>query len=1141
MKKGGDKCFQLFVFIIFVIFLNLAFVRQVFCYDSNVAHPGIADLAVKQYNQNNSQKISVEQLGWIKTGTVEEDQPTRWLNHFYDPIYNRGLFFGKQNDSAKVWAKDYDKQTAFSLGDNSWQRAINDFRKGNKELAFKELGHNIHLVSDMLVPAHTRDSIHAIPPDSYESYVKNNWSTISKNIKSEVADKNSLEDIFNDAAKYSNSNFYSDKTIENSKYSVHKISKLDPYNFNNAVDLYVASTKDSDSNLIKSHLIGGTDWKEDKNMVNNSVILQDYASHLLPKAVSYSANTIKLFLSDVQKNETEKLPFFRIGLGGLIDTGVGDIISVAENIYDSANSQTPNDQITSGENTNNPVSDNTPNNTPPVNQNPAPNTPPTTQPVISPPQPTPNPPINNPTPIQPPEHSTGGGGGGGGSNPTIIPVADPVVVIQTPVPTTTVPVATSTIETPTSTIDIPTTTIEIPTTTPITPTTTPIEIPTSTIPDTTPTSTIPTSTTPTSTTPTSTPEIPDPVPPAPDVVINEIAWAGTSSVTDQDEFIELYNNTDQDINLFSATNTSKWWKLMIGDKEISIGKIVNRIIPKNGYYLFERTDDRTVNEIPADIIYSGALKNSGERLRLLDGNNQLVDEVDCSSTWFAGSDVTYSSMEKINSRLPGNNSTNWQTNQGPRFTGKVDGGGDDLPLNGSPKQSNFGSIVLKSRQVETDRTLKKSIYPYILTYYEIPVGKTFNIDSGVVIKTYYADSKIDIKGNLNINGTSDSRVIMTSGRDVNFESEGYKTIIGTRSGSALAKDWQGLLLYASSTANLSGLDMRYAGKAFKAPGANTYDPFVSQAVRAVSAGLNINNSIFSDSGDTNIYLSKTTSTVKNTDFKNGVLAIENYDGSLELENIGLNNFTNINGPVYVKNIWPKMSQINFSNNIANNVAIDQAVISTDLTVEKDIPMTWQNITVEPNITLNVSAGTNIKMPEYSNILVKGILNLNGTENDPINISAIQPLIINYWGRIIFDGGKGGFKNANISGGRGTIWNDTYQGMVTVKNGKLDMQNCQLLDSKPSGNTLEINNSTVVINNSSIGYIGSKPNVANTNGIKIFSGELTLDNTNLMNLDTGILSGSVDPLPILHLNNMDSRNFMNVKTFWDPTLWFQWPI
>ncbi len=92
----------------------------------------------------------------------------------------------------------------------------------------------------------------------------------------------------------------------------------------------------------------------------------------------------------------------------------------------------------------------------------------------------------------------------------------------------------------------------------------------------------------------------------PAVVINEVAWMGT--VADyNDEWIELYNNTDQNINLDG-------WQLIALDGSPSIP--LNGVIAAHGFYLLERTDDTTVNNIPADQTYSGSLVNTGERLYL---------------------------------------------------------------------------------------------------------------------------------------------------------------------------------------------------------------------------------------------------------------------------------------------------------------------------------------------------------------------------------------------------------------------------------------------------------------------------------------------------------------------------------------------
>lgn len=100
-----------------------------------------------------------------------------------------------------------------------------------------------------------------------------------------------------------------------------------------------------------------------------------------------------------------------------------------------------------------------------------------------------------------------------------------------------------------------------------------------------------------------------------DVVINEVAWMGTAASA-QDEWIELKNNTDQDIALSG-------WILAAADGTPSIA--LTGTIPANGYYLLERTDDSTVSNIPADQVYTGDLNNNGEVLILRNDVNVVVD------------------------------------------------------------------------------------------------------------------------------------------------------------------------------------------------------------------------------------------------------------------------------------------------------------------------------------------------------------------------------------------------------------------------------------------------------------------------------------------------------------------------------------
>ena len=121
------------------------------------------------------------------------------------------------------------------------------------------------------------------------------------------------------------------------------------------------------------------------------------------------------------------------------------------------------------------------------------------------------------------------------------------------------------------------------------------------------------------------------------VSINEIAWTGTLS-SYNDEWIELYNSTEQEISL-------EGWILKTADDGIKINLLGK--ISQNGFYLLERTGDETVPEIAADQIYAGALGNTGERLELSDGSGEVIDSVECQSGWAAGDNSTKQTMEKI--------------------------------------------------------------------------------------------------------------------------------------------------------------------------------------------------------------------------------------------------------------------------------------------------------------------------------------------------------------------------------------------------------------------------------------------------------------------------------------------------------------
>jgi hypothetical protein len=178
---------------------------------------------------------------------------------------------------------------------------------------------------------------------------------------------------------------------------------------------------------------------------------------------------------------------------------------------------------------------------------------------------------------------------------------------------------------------------------------------------------------------------------SPTIVINEIAWMGTEN-SYNDEWIELYNNTSEDVDLDG-------WSLKANDGTPNI-TLTGRILAK-GFFILERTDDDTLPDILADQIYKGTLGNDGENLELLDNLGNSIDSIDCSSGWFTGDNKTKQTMERKDSKLLGSDLQNWQTSENPSGTAKaknskqgiVNGKQSTQEENSSPSVQSEGTLV----------------------------------------------------------------------------------------------------------------------------------------------------------------------------------------------------------------------------------------------------------------------------------------------------------------------------------------------------------------------------------------------------------------------------------------------------------------
>jgi hypothetical protein len=199
------------------------------------------------------------------------------------------------------------------------------------------------------------------------------------------------------------------------------------------------------------------------------------------------------------------------------------------------------------------------------------------------------------------------------------------------------------------------------------------------------------------------------------VVINEIAWAGTTA-TSSDQWIELYNNSTQSIDLS---------RLSLASTDIDFAIKLSGTISPHSYFLLERGRDQVVRDVSADMIYEAtsatSLPDTGTQLSLV-WNDTIIDqtpEIMCLDFpdrekfcfgWTAGQQNI--SMERLDPLQPGNNTDNWVSN-----LSYISSGSDSMgnPIFGTPRGKNsYGYLVNRGQPIDQPITLTFENSPYVI-------------------------------------------------------------------------------------------------------------------------------------------------------------------------------------------------------------------------------------------------------------------------------------------------------------------------------------------------------------------------------------------------------------------------------------------
>jgi len=532
------------------------------------------------------------------------------------------------------------------------------------------------------------------------------------------------------------------------------------------------------------------------------------------------------------------------------------------------------------------------------------------------------------------------------------------------------------------------------------------------------------------------------------VVINEIAWMGTSATNSSNEWIELYNNTASTIDITG-------WRL------VSAGGSPNIIfstssIAANSFYLLERIDDQTISDILADQIYTGALANDGEKLELRNANNTLIDLIDCSGGWFAGTTtLRYISMERIDSSVSGTDSTNWtDNNQITKNSLDIDGN----PIYGTPKAENS---VSKS-QTEISGAVD---YP-ILTYYGspyvaigtliVPYENVLNVEPDVILK-FNNGTGIEISGTLKAIGEENKKIVFTPSVEPNY--------------------WQGIYFNSSSTdSELTYTEIKYGKRGVGE----------SPAILVENSSIILASSTIENYTDRGLKLVNSSSTIENTNFLGSGIAvstvgIEIEGGSPTVKNCGLikDNRNGIYMELFSENDLPIIERNNlednekaiytldpnifFKSNRGQNNQFDGILIVGGITKENltwyknDLPYIiypWVSIGYEKKLT--IEKGTTIQFDNGAYMNVDGTLISQGTDSESISFIAFPGQAP--WRRIYFSASSTSSILENViiqeGAGYGTM------GQVYIEGSMVEFKNSTSSDSCEAGIYLENSSSTI---------------------------------------------------------------------------------
>ena len=308
--------------------------------------------------------------------------------------------------------------------------------------------------------------------------------------------------------------------------------------------------------------------------------------------------------------------------------------------------------------------------------------------------------------------------------------------------------------------------------------------------------------------------------------------------------------------------------------------------------------------------------------------------------------------------------------------------------------------------ISTDTVWTAANSPYIVNgTLTIPTGITLIIEQGVVVKFIHLQSKMNVYGAMQVNGTNDNKVYFTSYKD---DEVGGDTNADGSASLPLPKDWRQVIIYPGANVNFNYSIIRYGGNTasvcpdYTCSGAlnnkGNLDFSNSQIYQTDKYGIyqsegltTADAAVFDGQSQAGIYVSSGSLSVSGSTFSN-----QDHTGIIMLgdSNFDLNNniFQNNLRDVYID------ARVNFTH--SNNNSQGGTLAGFNIGGISRINSVWEsdnmpyivngNLIVQEDSALTINSGVIIKFAHNQSYLdVRGILSVNGEEEKKVYFTSLK--------------------------------------------------------------------------------------------------------------------------------------------------------